>query len=208
MEQAIEEMKRGENGSGDTSVDSMMGDTPANYNVANQRFEQGDDDEIDEIHEEEEESARGGTGARKRNIHDPLSPEGEMQLRKIRKKKKKKPKKKIEDPDKFLKPTYRDFQMAGVYGGDAHVSKARPGIKYDRERVIPGNIPKNTAVPVPREFTQPGMGQLAPLANHISGFDAHRQGSINDSINDAMSAGRTATANKTNFRNTEERGGN
>jgi len=32
-----------------------------------------------------------------------------MQLRKIRKKKKKKPKKKIEDPDKFLKPTYRDF---------------------------------------------------------------------------------------------------
>jgi hypothetical protein len=109
MEQAIEEMKRGENGSGDTSVDSMMGDTPANYNVANQRFEQGDDDEIDEIHEEEEESARGGTGTRKRRIHDPLSPEGDMQLRKIRKKKKKKPKKKIEDPDKFLKPTYRDF---------------------------------------------------------------------------------------------------
>jgi len=35
MEQAIEEMKRGENGSGDTSVDSMMGDTPANYNIAN-----------------------------------------------------------------------------------------------------------------------------------------------------------------------------
>merc|ERR1712195_298039 len=43
VNEAIEEMKRGENGSGDTSVDSMMGDTPANYNVANQRFEQGDD---------------------------------------------------------------------------------------------------------------------------------------------------------------------
>lgn len=97
--------------------------------------------------------------------------------------------------------------MAGVYGGDAHVQKARPGIKYDRERVIPGNIPRNTAVPVPREFTQPGLGQLAPLANHVAGFDQHRQGSINDSLNDAMSAGRTNTANKTNFRNTEERNG-
>jgi hypothetical protein len=97
-----------------------------------------------------------------------------MQQRKIRKKKKKNKKKKIEDPDKFLKPTYRDFQMAGVYGGDAHVQKARPGIKYDRERVIPGHIPKNTAVPVPREFTQPGVGQLAPLANQVAGFDAHR----------------------------------
>lgn len=120
MEQAIEEMKRGENGSGDTSVDSMMGDTPANYNVANQRFDQGDDEDYEVIPEEE--SARGGTGQRKRRIHeDPLSPEGEMAQRKIRKKKKKNKKKKIEDPDKFLKPTYRDFQMAGVYGGDAHV---------------------------------------------------------------------------------------
>jgi hypothetical protein len=91
--------------------------------------------------------------------------------------------------------------MAGVYGGDAHVQKARPGIKYDRERVIPGNIPKNTAVPVPREFTQPGLGQLAPLANHVAGFDQHRQGSINDSMGDAMSAGRTHTANKSNWRN-------
>lgn len=79
MEQAIEEMKRGENGSGDTSVDSMMGDTPANYNVANQRFDQGDDDEIDAIDEEEEESNRANTNTRKRRIgEDPNSPEGEM----------------------------------------------------------------------------------------------------------------------------------
>lgn len=54
MEQAIEEMKRGENGSGDTSVDSMMGDTPANYNIANQRFDQNDDEEYEVIPEEED----------------------------------------------------------------------------------------------------------------------------------------------------------
>lgn len=71
MEQAIEEMKRGENGSGDTSVDSMMGDTPANYNVANQRFDERDDEDYDKISENiaEEESARGGTGQHKRRIH-------------------------------------------------------------------------------------------------------------------------------------------
>lgn len=45
IDQAMEEMKRGENGSGDTSVDSMMGDTPANYNIANQRFDEGDGEE-------------------------------------------------------------------------------------------------------------------------------------------------------------------
>lgn len=115
-----------------------------------------------------------------------------MAQRKIRKKKKKNKKKKIEDPDKFLKPTYRDFQMAGVYGGDAHVQKARPGIKYDRERIIPGNIPKDTRVSVPDEFRHPGVGQLAPLAATVSGFDGHRQGSINES----MEEGRGTTAKR------------
>ena len=58
MNDAIDEMKRGENGSGDTSVDSMMGDTPANYNIANQRFDQGDEEEpYDVIPEEEDNQA-------------------------------------------------------------------------------------------------------------------------------------------------------
>lgn len=38
-------------GSGNTSVDSAMEDTPSNYNFANQRFEP--DMDVDEIVEEE-----------------------------------------------------------------------------------------------------------------------------------------------------------
>ena len=33
----------GQGGSGDTSVDSMMEDTPANYNIPNQRFDDYED---------------------------------------------------------------------------------------------------------------------------------------------------------------------
>ena len=33
----------GQGGSGDTSVDSMMEDTPANYNIPNQRFDEYED---------------------------------------------------------------------------------------------------------------------------------------------------------------------
>lgn len=47
--------------------------------------------------------------------------------------------------------------MAGVYGGDAHFQKARPGIKYDRERVLKGNLPQDSSVPVPREFDVFGL---------------------------------------------------
>lgn len=57
--------------------------------------------------------------------------------------------------------------MAGVYGGDAHYQKARPGIKYDRERVIKGHLPPNTAVPVPPEFDVANAGHLAAT---VSGF--------------------------------------
>jgi hypothetical protein len=125
VNEAIEEMKRGENGSGDTSVDSMMGDTPANYNIANQRFDQGDEEEpYDPIPEEEDGQAANGTQRRykkRRQVpEDPMSPDDGMAVRKIKKKKPKKKKKKKDDDGKYLKPTYRDFQMAGVYGGDAH----------------------------------------------------------------------------------------
>jgi hypothetical protein len=40
-------------GDGDTSVDSKMEDTPANYNMANQRFDPEYDEGIDALPEDE-----------------------------------------------------------------------------------------------------------------------------------------------------------
>jgi len=57
--------------------------------------------------------------------------------------------------------------MAGVYGGDAHYQKARPGIKYEKERVVKGHLPPNTAVPVPAEFD---IAHVGNLASTVSGF--------------------------------------
>lgn len=81
--------------------------------------------------------------------------------------------------------------MAGVYGGDAHFQKARPGIKYDKERVIKGHIPRDTSVPVPREFdiahgAPVGNPNLVPLANTVSGFHQPK-GSVHDSGLDNLS---------------------
>jgi hypothetical protein len=48
--------KKTRNHSGNTSVDSMMEDTPANYNLQNQRFNaemEEDEDEVDEDDEDE-----------------------------------------------------------------------------------------------------------------------------------------------------------
>lgn len=71
--------------------------------------------------------------------------------------------------------------MAGVYGGDAHYQKARPGIKYDKERVIKGSLPPNTAVPVPPEFDVANAGNLAAT---VSGFAGQ---TIADSAHDDRS---------------------
>lgn len=85
----------------------------------------------------------------------------------------------------FLKPTIRDFQMAGVYGGDAHYQKARAGIKYDKERIVKGHLPPNTAVPVPAEFDIANQGNLAATT---SGFGGKGPQSINESARDDRSA--------------------
>jgi hypothetical protein len=99
--------------------------TPANYNIANLLFDKGDEEEpYDQIPEVLDGQAAIGTQRRykkRRQVpEDPMSPDDGMAVRKIKKKKPKKKKKKKDDDGKYLKPTYRDFQMAGVYGGDAH----------------------------------------------------------------------------------------
>jgi hypothetical protein len=112
---------------GETSMDSKMGDTPANYNMANQRFDNdGDDEPIDED--------EGGEHMAPSDYGDEQDDVGsQVQQRKIKRKpKKKKPKLTTIE---FLQPTTREKSMAGAYGGQAVGSIRRPGIKYEKERL-------------------------------------------------------------------------
>lgn len=90
---------------GETSMDSKMEDTPANYNMANQRFDgEGDEEPIDE---------EGGEHMADSEYGDELG--SQVPERKIKKKpKKKKPKLSTIE---FLQPTGREKSMAGAYGG-------------------------------------------------------------------------------------------
>jgi hypothetical protein len=88
---------------GDTSVDSMMEDTPSNYNIPNQRFN-------DDTMRERARQARNAKGIVE-DI-DVESDYAELPGRKLRKKKKKK-KRKVREPTL----TDQDLLMAKAYGG-------------------------------------------------------------------------------------------
>jgi len=104
-------------GSGNTSVDSLMEDTPSNYNIANQRFDP--DYEVDEIIEEED--GEGG---------------GHRRLRK--KKKKRAP------PQETLDPNDKDIRLAKAYGGKPKGQPARKRPPKPNARNI--NTPSSMAV--------------------------------------------------------------
>lgn len=91
----------------DTSLDSKMADTPANYNIANQRYE----------------------AANKKYADTLQSDFTDNDLRVISKKRKKHKKK------RFLKPTPRQQDLAGAYGGEVKLELRRPRVKYDRDRL-------------------------------------------------------------------------
>lgn len=119
--------ERLKNNDGDTSVDSKMEDTPANYNMANQRFDsEGNNDPIPEDDE-------GGEHMAPSDFSDQEDPTILIQKKKQKpKKKKKKPKMQTIE---FLEPTNREKNMAGAYGGMARGEIRRPGIKYDKDRL-------------------------------------------------------------------------
>ena len=120
---AFDRLKRED---GDTSVDSKMEDTPANYNMANQRFDsEGNQQPIPEDEE-------GGEHMAPSDFSDQDDPAVLIQKKKQKPKKKKKPKMQTIE---FLEPTKREKNMAGAYGGVARGEIRRPGIKYDRERL-------------------------------------------------------------------------
>ena len=126
----------GQGGSGDTSVDSMMEDTPANYNIPNQRF-----DEYEDYEPIPEEGSERVSPEKKAKRRPPARPQKEViQVAqelpaKRMKKKKKKPKKKPANMLEYLMPTQREVSMADAYGGAAKGQFRRPGVKYDKERL-------------------------------------------------------------------------
>ena len=120
---------------GNTSVDSLMEDTPSNYNIANQRFDErkykkepdakydedeedyydeGDENEYEGEEDEDEEDNDSITGPAGVPILNARQPKHKI-LRKKKKKKRRKKKPKLEYED----PTAADRAMARAYGGAA-----------------------------------------------------------------------------------------
>jgi hypothetical protein len=120
QEEIENQMRRPRGNSGNTSVDSMMEDTPANYNVKNQRFDpaeqdmEGDDMDDGDMDDDDEEYG---------SQHDlGISGQGQQAFD-LAKKKKKKKKKKKRRPAEMEDPSLREHLMAGAYGG---IAKPKP----------------------------------------------------------------------------------
>jgi hypothetical protein len=113
-------------------MDSQMGDTPANYNDINQRYDDNGDNIGDNIGEPipEDDEDEGGEHLAMASDSDGNE---QVAARKIKKKPKKK-KAKLSTIE-FLQPTGREKNMAGAYGGQAIGSIRRAGIKYEPDRL-------------------------------------------------------------------------
>ena len=157
------EEEKDEGGDGDTSVDSQMEDTPANYNIPNQRFDEYEDYEAIP---EETEHKNSRMANRKRPPQPPPTAGAGLELPKKKTKKKTKKKKKTGYLE-YLMPTGREVNMADAYGGQAKGQFRRQGVKYDKERLMnriktPANIPG-------------GRAQLEALAATVAGFHKPNQ---------------------------------
>lgn len=102
-----------------------MEDTPANYNQANQRFDEKDMMPRNPIPEDDE-------------ANEHISPQSEFDAENSqipamkRRRKKRKPKLTTIE---LLEPTTREKNMAGAYGGMAKGELRRPGVKYEKDRL-------------------------------------------------------------------------
>ena len=144
-----------------------MEDTPANYNIPNQRFDEPEDYEAIP---EETEHQRNSRLANRRKPPQPQAQVGiDMEMPKKKTKKKTKKKKKTGYLE-YLMPTNREVNMADAYGGQAKGQFRRAGVKYDRERLMnriktPANIPG-------------GRAQLEALAATVAGFHKPNQSKL------------------------------
>ena len=148
--------KRGN--SGNTSVDSMMEDTPANYNFQNQRF----DPEKDQADEEEDDDEYGSQYDQVMGLTGFTQDAGAHDLAKKRRKKKKKKKKK--KPQEMEDPSLREHLLAGAYGGVAKPKPKRQGIKYTTD--INAGL-RDIATPASAFMRDPSKKQMM---TSISGF--------------------------------------
>ena len=148
---------RGMKNEGETSVDSQMEDTPANYNQANQRFDERDILPEHPIPEDDE-----------GNEHMPPQSEfdadnSHIPTLKRRRKKRKAPKLTTIE---LLEPTKREKNMAGAYGGQAKGELRRPGVKYDKERLANSKKFRVATADEPKV-----RAQLQQLVNSNSGIN-------------------------------------
>jgi hypothetical protein len=131
QEELAKNMRKKKRGnSGNTSVDSMMEDTPANYNMQNQRFE-GQDQEMED-QSMEDESEYGSEYDEVMGMTGMSGAHGvEMAKKKKKKPKKKKKKKKVKKkPSEWEDPSLREHLLAGAYGGIAKPKIKRAGVRY------------------------------------------------------------------------------
>lgn len=163
-----QQMMGGHEGDGDTSVDSMMEDTPANYNIPNQRFDENYEEQYSPIPEEGQ--GRGQPHRKQRPAPQQMHTDGHSlnaaEMQRVKRKKSKKKKGPKPAMIEYLMPTKREVDMADAYGGNAKGQFRRPGVKYDKERLqnrikTPANIPG-------------GKAQLEALANTVAGFNARQ----------------------------------
>lgn len=170
---------------GNTSVESLMEDTPSNYNIANQRFnrdkfkkepdakydeedEYYDDSENNYEGEEDEEdddddnnSITGPAGVPILNARQPQRKIVRRKKKKKRRRRKKKPKQEFEDP------TAADFKMARAYGGEA---RGRPARKLKRK-----NSGRSTSSRISRGFSKPARrDQFFKGTGSVSGRDQNQ----------------------------------
>lgn len=113
---------------GETSVDSMMGDTPANYNEQNNRF--------GSTFGSNQNSRMQNSRIHQRTDNDTIYEGDEFIERKIKKKstKKKKTKKSVNNkPQEYLDPSEREIDLANAYGGIAKGQPKRKNVKYTKD---------------------------------------------------------------------------
>ena len=163
---------------GNTSVDSLMEDTPSNYNIANQRFDEAkykkepeekynendedyyeDDEEDDgaegEEDEEENDSITGPAGV---PILNSRQPKRKIVRKKKKKKRRKKPKLEFEDPNA------NDIAMARAYGGEP---RGKPVRKLKRKMSGSSVASKQS-----RGFSKPARrDQFFKVGGSVSGRD-------------------------------------
>lgn len=120
---------------GETSIDSMMGDTPANYNEQNNRL-------VNDPNANRPQNSRQNQRINQHLSHDPANEtiqEGDELLdqRRIKKKQTKKKKKKPAQKTEYLDPNDREIDLANAYGGVAKGQVKRKGVKYPKEQRDP-----------------------------------------------------------------------